>query len=48
VSISEDQGFAEKPPLAIIKDLTLNERKKIMLFLVYPVHLFFVMSDSMI
>lgn len=48
VSISGDQGFSEKPPFSIIKDLTLDERKKIMLLLVYPCHLFFVMSDSMI
>ncbi len=48
VSISGDQGFSETPPFPIIPTLTPEERRKIILMLVYPAHLFFVMSDSMI
>jgi len=48
VSISGDQGFSETPPFPVIQDLTLDERKKIILLLVYPTHLFLVMSDSML
>jgi phenylpropionate dioxygenase-like ring-hydroxylating dioxygenase large terminal subunit len=48
VSISGDQGFSETPPFGVIPTLTLEERRKIILSLVYPTHLFFVMSDCML
>jgi phenylpropionate dioxygenase-like ring-hydroxylating dioxygenase large terminal subunit len=48
VSISGDQGFSGTPPFPVIKDLTLEERKKILLLLAYPTHLFLGMSDSML
>ncbi|MGD9763198.1 MAG: aromatic ring-hydroxylating dioxygenase subunit alpha [Candidatus Binatia bacterium] len=48
VSISGDQGFSEQTAFPIIPTLTPEERKKIILMLVYPTHLFFVMSDCMI
>ncbi|HZP41818.1 MAG TPA: aromatic ring-hydroxylating dioxygenase subunit alpha [Candidatus Binatia bacterium] len=48
VSISGDQGFSETPPFGVIPTLTPEERRKIILMLVYPTHLLFVMSDCMI